>query len=67
MFRIKLANYNVITTLKPPKTNNVQVNVVVVITICSQQPEHHVFKEKESIKAKELMIGNKIASMRFIY
>jgi hypothetical protein len=34
-----------------PKTNNVPINVVVVITIHSQQLEH-VFKEKELIKAK---------------
>jgi len=32
MFKTKLVNFNTIITPKPPKPNNVLVNVVVVIT-----------------------------------
>jgi hypothetical protein len=52
MFRTKVINFNVMTTPKPIKTNNVQVNLVVIVTTCSQQPKQHVFKERELIKAK---------------
>jgi hypothetical protein len=45
MFRIKLVSYNATTPPKPTKTNNVPISVVVVITIRSQQPKQHVFKE----------------------
>jgi hypothetical protein len=52
MFRTKVINYIVMIAPKPPKTNNVKVNVVVAITTRSQQPEQHMFKEREPIKAK---------------
>jgi len=39
------------TTLKPPKIDNVLVNIVVVITTCNQQLKQ-LFEEKESVKAK---------------
>jgi hypothetical protein len=39
MFRTKTINYNATTTPKLPKPYNVLVNVVVVITTCSQQLE----------------------------
>ncbi len=39
MFKIKLVNSNATTTLKPPKPNNVPINVVVVVTTRSQQPK----------------------------
>ncbi len=57
MFRIKPINSNVMTTPKPSKINNVPINVVVDITICSQQLQQ-VFKERELVKPKELKIGN---------
>jgi hypothetical protein len=37
-----------------PKTNNVPVNVIVVITTCSQQSKQHVFKKRELVKAKKI-------------
>jgi hypothetical protein len=37
---------------KPPKSNNVLVNVGVVVTTHSQQLEQQVFKERESMKTK---------------
>jgi hypothetical protein len=41
------------TTPKPPKTNNVPINeVVVVVTTQSQQSEQQVFKERELVKTK---------------
>jgi hypothetical protein len=52
MFITKLVNSNATTTSKPPKINNVPINVVAVITIRSQQLTHQMFKERESIKAK---------------
>jgi hypothetical protein len=33
MFKTKPINYNVTTTPKPPKTNNVLVNAIVIATI----------------------------------
>ncbi len=36
MFRIKLVNSNATTTPKLHKPHNVSINVVIVITICSQ-------------------------------
>jgi hypothetical protein len=39
MFRTKTINYNATTTPKLAKPYNVLVNVVVVITTCSQQLE----------------------------
>jgi len=36
MFRTKPINYNATTTSKPPKINNVQINVIAVITTHSQ-------------------------------
>jgi hypothetical protein len=38
MFITKRVSFNAITTPKLPKTDNVLVNVVVIITIHSQQP-----------------------------
>jgi len=40
MFRTKRVSFNAMTTPKLPKTNNVLVNVVVVVTTRSQQSEH---------------------------
>jgi hypothetical protein len=37
MFKTKSISFNAITTSKPPETNNVPVNVVVIITTCNQQ------------------------------
>jgi hypothetical protein len=51
MFKIKPMSFNAMITPKPPKTKNVLVNVVVIVTIHNQQLKH-VFKERESIKAK---------------
>jgi hypothetical protein len=39
------------TTLKPPKTDNVPVNIIVVITTCNQQLKQ-LFEERELVKAK---------------
>jgi hypothetical protein len=39
MFKTKLVSFNATTTFKPPKTNNVLVNVVDIVTTCSQQSE----------------------------
>jgi hypothetical protein len=52
MFRTKLVSYNIITSLKSPKLDNVLVNVVVVVTTYSQQLEQHVLKERKFVKAK---------------
>ncbi len=52
MFKIKLVNFNATTAPKPSKTNNVLINVVASITSHNQQSKQHVFKERESIKAK---------------
>jgi hypothetical protein len=52
MFTSKPISYNVMTTPKLPKTNNVPVNVVAIVTIRSQQLKQQMFKERESIKAK---------------
>jgi len=42
MFRTKLVSSNAMITPKPPKTNNVLINVVVVITTHIQQLEQRV-------------------------
>jgi hypothetical protein len=39
MFRTKPISSNVTTTRKPPKINNVSINVVVTNTIRNQQPK----------------------------
>jgi hypothetical protein len=39
MFETKPVNSNAMIAPKPPKTNNVLVNVVVVLTTRSQQPK----------------------------
>jgi hypothetical protein len=43
MFKIKLVDSNATTSPKPPKINNVPVNVVSYITIHSQHSKQHVF------------------------
>ncbi len=50
MFRTKPI-ISIIITFKPPKLNNVPINVVVVVIISSQQPKQ-VLKERELVKAK---------------
>ncbi len=50
--KTKHVNSNVATTPKPPKLDNVSVNVVTAITTHSQQLEQQVLKEREPIKAK---------------
>ncbi len=52
MFKTKLVRFNVTTTPKPPKTNSVPINVVVVVLTHSKKSEQHVFKERELVKAK---------------
>ncbi len=68
MFRTKPVSYNVTTTLKLPKTNNVPFNVITIVTTCSQHSKQHVFKERELIKAKGVEDWQqKKTSMRFIH
>ncbi len=52
MFKTKLVTSNATTTPKPPKIDKVPINVIAIVTTCNQQLEQHVFKEKETIKAK---------------
>jgi hypothetical protein len=52
MFRTKLVNSNATIALKPPKLDNLRVNVVVVVTIHNQQPEQQMLKKMEPVKAK---------------
>jgi hypothetical protein len=52
MFKIKPVSSNAMTTPKSPKTNNVPINVVVVVTTHNQQSGQQVFKERESVKIK---------------
>jgi len=52
MCRTKHVSFNVITTPKPFKPNNVLVNVLVVVTTRSQKPKQQVLKERELVKAK---------------
>jgi hypothetical protein len=54
MFNIKLVNSNARTSPKPPKINNVPVNVVAFITTHSQQSKQHEFKKRELVKAKRI-------------
>jgi hypothetical protein len=51
MFRTKPISFNDIVVPKSPKTNNVLVNVITIVTTYSQQSKH-VFKEKEPVKTK---------------
>ncbi len=48
MFKTKLVSSNAIITPKPPKLNNVPVNVVVDVTTRNQQSKQHVLKEREA-------------------
>jgi hypothetical protein len=52
MFKTNPLISNVTITSKLLKIDNVLINVVVVVTTCSQQSEQHVFKETELGKAK---------------
>jgi hypothetical protein len=54
MFRTKHVSFNATITLKPFKIDNVPVNVIVVITICSQQSQQQMFKEGGLIKIKRV-------------
>ncbi len=54
MFQIKQTITSPIVT-KNPKPNNVLVNVVVIVTTCSQVPKQHVFKECELVKEKAVI------------
>ncbi len=51
MLKTKLVSYNA-TTSKPPKIDNLPINVVATITTHSQQSKQQVFKEKEPVEAK---------------
>jgi hypothetical protein len=52
MFKTKPINCNVTSTPKPPKHDNVPINMAIVVIIHSQQLKQHMFKEKELVKAK---------------
>ncbi len=52
MFRIKPINFNAAIVFKPPKTDNMPVNVVVVVTTHNQQSKQQMFKGREPIKTK---------------
>ncbi len=52
MFKTKRVSFNVTTTPKSPTINNVPTNVAIVVTICNQQLEQQVFKERKLVKAK---------------
>jgi hypothetical protein len=54
MFKIKHVKSNATLAPKPPKTNNVLVNVVDDVTIHSQQSKQQVFKERELVKTKRV-------------
>jgi hypothetical protein len=54
MFRTKPVCSNAMITPKLPKTNNVLINVVIVITTHIQQLEQHVFKERQLVKTKRI-------------
>jgi hypothetical protein len=51
MFKAKPISSNVITP-RPPKLDNVPVNVVAFVITHNQQPKPHVLKERELAKAK---------------
>jgi hypothetical protein len=55
MFRIKLVSSNVMITSKSPKTNDVSINVVVVVTTQNNKCS----RGGNQLKPKELKIGNK--------
>jgi hypothetical protein len=52
MFNTKHVSSNVTTTPKPPKLDNVPINVVVIIIICNQQLEQQVLKKRKLVKIK---------------
>jgi hypothetical protein len=52
MFNTKHVSFNVTTTPKPPKLDNVPINVVVIIIICNQQLEQQVLKKRKLVKIK---------------
>jgi hypothetical protein len=52
MLRTKPISSNVAAMPKPSKLDNVPINVVVVITIRSQQSEQKMLKERKLIKIK---------------
>ncbi len=52
MFKPKPVSSNATTTFKSFKTDNVLVNVVVVVTTHNYQSKQQVLKEREPIKAK---------------
>jgi hypothetical protein len=43
MFKTKLVSSNAMTTPKLPKTNNLPINLVTIVTIHSQQSKQQVF------------------------
>jgi hypothetical protein len=51
MFRTK-PNTTTIVVAKNPKLDNVPVNVVVVVTMCSQTSKQHVLRERELMMEK---------------
>ncbi len=53
MFKTKPISSNVMTTPKPPKIDNVLVNVVAVVTTRNQQLEYQVFEKRKPVKAKK--------------
>jgi hypothetical protein len=59
MFRTKHVSYNATITFKAPKTDNVPINVIAIVTTHIQESEHKVFKERELVKTKGLKNGNK--------
>ncbi len=52
MFKTKLVSSNATTTPKLPKTNNLPINLVTIVTIHSQQSKQQVFQERELLKTK---------------
>jgi hypothetical protein len=52
MLRTKPVSFNATTIPKSPKTNNVSINVIFVVTTYSEQSKQHVFKEREPVEAK---------------
>jgi hypothetical protein len=51
MFQIK-PTINVIVLAKNLKSDNVPINVIVVVTTHNQVPKQHVLKEQKLVKAK---------------
>ncbi len=52
MSRTKLVSYNATIVSKPPKTDNVPINVVANVTTHIKQSEQQVFKERELVKTR---------------